>query len=288
MDRLTKDRSFSLEEPIALPLSRQGSVWGCSAVSAPKTFVINLERHTSRLAAFFQNNPGLRDVEVFRAVDGWSLSRPDLIVGGIIAPDNKYVEPALGVLMSHLTLWRFAIEQNQTITILEDDVILASDFSPLTCELAAPQEEYDVIVWGANTDWPITVRPGRGLPETTLIFDPQSESGQTPPEGRTHTPSLLPLTGFAGISAYTITPQGAQTLFTRLLPIGNQPARTRYFEAGLGLQSHFIEWANSGLDVELNRQTDTMKFYLCFPFLAIPSNDWSTSSFTREAHTLCA
>ncbi|MCH4092678.1 glycosyltransferase family 25 protein [Acetobacter sp.] len=252
----------------------------------PQTFVINLERRADRRDAFFRNNPHMRHIEIFKAIDGYALSRTDLVADGIIAVENRYVEPALGVLMSHLTLWRHAVSSNRPVTVLEDDVILHHRFDSLTQRLMEQQKQFDFIAWGVNTDWPIRMIPGAGMPEATLLFDRQISSHQmdieTPPESL----HLLRLSGFSGLCAYTVTPQAAGMLLRDLLPIGNQPASVRYLQAGLGLESHPVIWSNSGLDVELNRHTQRMTFLLGFPFLATPLNDWANSSFTRNAHSI--
>ncbi|MFT8717793.1 glycosyltransferase family 25 protein [Acetobacter sp.] len=252
-------------------------------MSSPPAFVISLERQPERLEAFFRNNPHHRDVTVFQAVDGWSLSRDDLIASGIIAPENRYVEPALGVLMSHLSLWSQAAEQNRTITVLEDDIILGENFTRSSQEILSTTKEFDVIFWGVNTDWPISVQPGEGMPEASLLFG-KNISPCTASD--CHSPSLFRLLSFAGLGAYTVTPEGARHLLKHLLPIGNIPAKARYFEAGVGTLSHFINWTNSGLDVELSRQSGNFRFYLSLPFLARSINDWSTSSFKRETHAI--
>ncbi|AQS83509.1 hypothetical protein A0U92_00635 [Acetobacter aceti] len=256
-----------------------------STVMKPQTFVINLERRTDRKDAFFRNNPHMQHVDIFTAVDGWSLSRPDLVAQGVIAAENRYVEPALGVLMSHLKLWQHAVTHDCPVTVLEDDVILHHRFDSLTQQLMEQQDQFDFIAWGVNTDWPIRILPGEDMPEATLLFDrqaayPDQNNLQTQPA----TPTLLRLNGFSGLCAYTVTPQAARRLIENILPVGNQPASVRYLKPGLGLESHKITWSNSGLDVELNRHTDSMAFFLGFPFLATPLNDWTTSSFTRKGH----
>ena len=187
--------------------------------------------------------------------------------------------------MSHLSLWSQAAEQNRTITILEDEIILSESFTHSSQEILSTTKEFDVILWGVNTDWPISVQPGDGMPEASLLFGKNISSNASPtPDCRS--PSLFRLLSFAGLGAYTITPAGARRLLEHLLPIGNVPAKARYFEAGVGTLSHFINWSNSGLDVELSRQSGNFRFYLSLPFLAHPINDWSTSSFKRETHTI--
>ncbi|WP_166316527.1 glycosyltransferase family 25 protein [Acetobacter estunensis] len=257
-------------------------------MTPPHKHVISLARHGRRRDAFFRNNPHLSDVNVFSAVDGWALSRPELVAQGIIAPENTYVEPALGVLMSHVTLWREAVTRNVPLTIMEDDVIVREDFDVRTCALMAEHDECDAVFWGANTDWPLSVRLGGGLPDATLLFDETTGGKRALSAQSESSPTLMRVLGLAGICCYTVSPQGAQRLLDRALPVGNIPAHARHFEAGIGVRSHPINWQNTGLDVEISRQAEALDMWVCLPFLATSPNDWAESSFERKGHVVQA
>ncbi|TCS31081.1 glycosyl transferase family 25 [Acetobacter aceti NBRC 14818] len=66
------------------------------------------------------------------------------------------MEPALGVMMSYLRLWKHAVASNHTVTVLENDAVLHKRCDSLTRQLMEHQDPFDCIALGVNTDWPIT------------------------------------------------------------------------------------------------------------------------------------
>ncbi|QDH16754.1 glycosyltransferase family 25 protein [Swingsia samuiensis] len=251
-----------------------------------KSFVINLERDSQRLAHFHKQNADCDlKPERFPAFDGSTLSRNELIQNGIITEENTYSPTALGCMMSHLTLWRRAIEEQDSITIFEDDAILHQNFLSLAQNTLRQRPDFDLIFWGCNTDWPFQIQLNRGFPPTTL-FHGTEQSSFDPTEPLSGNVTLASLTQCAGACSYTISPKGAEALLSRFLPNGNDPATLRYFQNGLGTEHITIPWHNHGVDVGMSRILPSLDAYICLPFLAASKNDWSISNFKRVGHSL--
>ena len=90
--------------------------------------VINLKRSKKRRESFLLKNNGLI-CDFFDAIDGSQLSDAKK------NDPNFFVEPlsfpsvgAYGCALSHLSLWKHAIEKNEPLTIAEDDAIFRDDF----------------------------------------------------------------------------------------------------------------------------------------------------------------
>src|ERR1700687_2762515 len=87
----------------------------------PKTFsivphmdivVINLDRSPRKLEEFERANRGVISFERFAAIDGVTLAREKLIADGILHADLKYPPGAIGCAVSHINLWKRAVETN--------------------------------------------------------------------------------------------------------------------------------------------------------------------------------
>src|ERR1700694_1327565 len=83
--------------------------------------VISLERTPARLVEFRKLNAHLKDVTVFKAIDGMALSQDDLAARAWIVPPIHYTPGTLGSMMSHTALWEHAAASGEITTICEDD-----------------------------------------------------------------------------------------------------------------------------------------------------------------------
>lgn len=96
-----------------------------------QAFVINLDRHAGRMR-FMEAQLGALGVPFtrFRAVNGYD---PAEIADAAVAPFAPLSGGEIGCWESHRRIWRRIIDENLPgAFILEDDVILASDFASLS------------------------------------------------------------------------------------------------------------------------------------------------------------
>lgn len=246
-----------------------------------KNYIISLKNRPDRLKEFMEANKDVRiDIEMFDAIDGNIISKNALIQNEIISAQNNYSPAALGCLVSHLTLWKQAVDQNAQITIFEDDAVLHKDFQDLSRSLIEEHADFDIIFWGCNTDWPIELAVGAGFPSVTLLCGP-GEPRFSPMTPLMAHPKLLKVTLLAGLCSYTISPKGAEKLLRLLLPLGNEDTKIRIFKDGLGNKSEIIPWINTGIDVALSKHLVNINSYISFPFIAGSKNDWNKSSIQK-------
>lgn len=237
--------------------------------------VISLDRTPERWRSFVVNNSGL-PFERFAAVDGYQIDRQDLVRDGTITVDNTYAPGALGIAVSHVTLWRRCVATGTPCHVAEDDAVLHPDFLGQVPALLASLETWDMVYWGWNFDWPMHVHLGPAARNVVMQFD-QTDMRRRVGEFRTNKAQwrLVPLLSCAGIGAYSISPRGAARLLDRCLPIGDKPA-------GLGPTRGPL-WANTGLDVELSRHHAGCASFACLPPLALLPNDSATSTVQLPA-----
>ncbi|CAI3929222.1 unnamed protein product [Commensalibacter communis] len=245
-------------------------------------YLINLQRHTERLEQFKINNPFLLEhLNIFKAYDGNRLARRQLILDGLITDRNLYKPRGLGVLKSHVELWKIAAKSEHGITIMEDDVIVHPDFVKANKLLLDNKEQYDIVAWGYNLDWPIRLQTARGLPSSLISYLVQvGDSSQLHRINQigaygdkinkeeylsqSITPDFISTTMFAGTPCYSITPQCAQALLDQL-PLDNY--EIYYYGTITAIN------VEHGIDITLEHLYRNMNVVLASPFLAYSNNE---------------
>ena len=233
--------------------------------------VINLERSLERLTRFIARHPGL-PVERFPAVDGARLDRDACIESGVISPDNEYIPGALGNALSHIALWRECSSGSEPFHIMEDDAVLRDDFPSMASALLDTLNDWDIVLWTHNFDWPLQIRPVRGVGVVVVQYDHEAvnETSLNLFRPGTETPFLAPLVSAAGFCCYSVSPRGAARMLVDCLPIGRKQA-SYLKKTGAG-------WINTALDVEMSCHYDAWRAYVAIPPVAITDNDKSTST----------
>ncbi len=238
--------------------------------------VISLERTPDRLAEFRRLNAHLKDVSIFKAIDGSSQSREDLAARGLIAHAVHYTSGALGCMMSHIKLWEHAIESGEITTVCEDDAIFNIDFRRFALELiSALPDDTDIIYWGWNFDAQTAIELIPGLSPFTGGFGRNPHPGEIDAFQRSpvnRVPYRL-LRAF-GIVCYTITPNGARRLRALCLPV-----RDEIWE----FPEIRLRIANMGLDVGMANALPGIHAFCCFPPLVMSLNDSRCSTIQRSA-----
>jgi glycosyl transferase family 25 len=227
--------------------------------------VINLDRDQQRLQSFSTINAHLGHFFRFPAIDGRLVDRAALERDGIIARNLTYNNGQLGNALSHIALWRGAIEANDVITVVEDDAILARNFLQARDEmLSRLPADWSIVLWGWNFDRSVWAEIPEGVAKSVLKFDQDALRENIEIFRRSevaHTP--IRLRHAFGTPAYSLTPAAATALLEACLPLARQFIR---FE-GFG-----IDIPNNGIDCMMNSAYPKLKAYVCLPPLAVAEN----------------
>ena len=123
-----------------------------------KKYLINLDRSLDRLQRFYALHSGMDDIIRSTAVDGYDLTRDELINDGVMQPDVSYSMTELGCYLSHTSLWKLCIDIGEPITVIEDDAVLSKDFHRNSAQLLSSlPQNWDFVMWGWNFDAYLTV-----------------------------------------------------------------------------------------------------------------------------------
>ena len=233
--------------------------------------VITLERTPERFQQFCKWNPIFK-IRRFLAVDGTRLSRTKCIREGLIAKANEYLPGALGAAMSHVTLWQSCAKGNEIFHIVEDDVVLRSDFWGTAKALIGKlPDDWDIVLWSHNLDWPVVAGPVLGGENMIIQYGAKDTVTKLDAFKAAATPAmLLPLLSAAGIGCYSLSPRGAAKLLGICLPIANSQAR-------FAVEDH-LGWNNTGIDVEMARHYAKLRAFISLPPLAVTPNEFAKST----------
>jgi glycosyl transferase, family 25 len=227
--------------------------------------VINLERDKERLRLFSQSNPHLTNCIHFPAFDGHAVDRAALCREAVISDDLTYNNGQLGCALSHILLWHRAVTDNHVVTAVEDDAILARDFSPARDEfIRRLPADWSIVLWGWNFDQSVWGEIPEGVAKSVLKFD-QDELREHIDEFRRSKVAHAPirLRHAFGTLAYTVSPAGAGELLKICLPLTRKFILFEGF--GVGVQ-------NNGIDCAMNAAYPKLKAYVCMPPLAVSEN----------------
>ena len=121
-----------------------------------KTLVLNLERREDRKELFERTNSGKLDYEFFEYTwDGYNTDYNKIRELGFDT-DPNWIDPIegthltrgeVGCFLSHYYAWRYCIESNEPILILEDDAIVTSAFNIKRIETQL-KKGYDFVYLG--------------------------------------------------------------------------------------------------------------------------------------------
>ena len=234
--------------------------------------VINLDRSMDRLLAFKTLNSHLNlNFLGFSAIDGKDVARGPLVDRGIITADLRYREGALGCALSHLALWDLAIEQNQSLTVCEDDAIFNRGFGVAAETLIkALPEDWHVILWGWNFDSILLFDMIPGVSPCLGIFDQdRMRMGIDAYQSARLMPRPFRVYRAFGLVGYSVSPMGARAMKQHCLPLRNMDVFFPGLERTL---------SNSDIDIMLNDAYPRINAYVSFPPLIITKNLHSIST----------
>lgn len=236
--------------------------------------VVNLDRSPDRLQEFIEQN-GALPVKFLRwsAVDGSAVDIDALVTEGIL--DRRilatYTAGALGSALSHLGLWRRAVETQQPLTLCEDDAIFNHDF-PRIAEAVIAQlpADWDIILWGWNFDAHLTFNLLPGVSTCTATFDQEAARGGVEQFVKQQIGvRVYRLMRAFGMPCYTVSCKGAQLLRRHCLPL--RPMSVFY----PGLKRM---WPNTAIDVMASDLYPQIKAFVSLPPLVITKNEHRIST----------
>ncbi|MGA2571987.1 MAG: glycosyltransferase family 25 protein [Terracidiphilus sp.] len=237
-----------------------------------RVHVINLDRSKDRLASFMDKNRHLADVVRFPAVNGANLGAEQMTSAGVLSADAPpFTRGALGSALSHLSLWKLAIDRSEAVTIAEDDALFNHAFD-LQGEalLRSLPPNWDIVLWGWNFDSTLLFDFLEGVAPCVVLFSESELALHADQFQRLEIhPRPYSLQNAFGILAYSVSPHGAAKLANHCLPL----RRMEVFCPGL---NRSVE--NCTIDVMMNAIYPKINSYVAFPPLAISKNEKAAST----------
>jgi GR25 family glycosyltransferase involved in LPS biosynthesis len=228
--------------------------------------VISLERTPERLAEFRMLNGHLKQVAVFKAVDGATLSQDDLAARGVIVPPVHYTKGTLGSMMSHTALWQHAATTGEITTVCEDDAIFNLAFERRALDLIHMlPDDTDIIYWGWNFDAQAAIELIPGMPSWVVAFGRNPVPKEIGPfQNCPISPLPFRLLRAFGIICYTVTPHGARRLRELCLPVRGETCEFPEIR---------LRMANVAIDVGMCNALPRIRAFCSFPPLVMSLNE---------------
>jgi GR25 family glycosyltransferase involved in LPS biosynthesis len=230
--------------------------------SLPHIKLINLDRSSDRLDRFREWNGHLENVTRFSGADGLKLDRAELVRSGYIADDLSYGAGTLGCAISHLRLWELAVRENRSITIFEDDVVVAHCFEDMASRAMSDlPANWDFIKWGFSIN-PLYAWLDVGVSRVRLEGygepAPQDAASLRTFQRRENVGGPVRMLHSFALFAYSISAKGARTLLEYCLPLRNR--LIEFPDAGVICDA-------TGIDVLVNGAFPQMQAFMFLPHL---------------------
>ena len=238
-----------------------------------KIHFINLDQRTDRRRQFLLTNKHLTGLSRFSAIDGRGLDAAALVREGVIAKGipSTYSTADIGLALSHITLWKKAVETETVVTICEDDAIFSFQFLD-TAEriISRLPTDWDLVMWGWNFDSALMMDILPGVSPCAVVCD---QDQMRIAVGEFQKISLAPqsvrLLQAFGTICYSISPKGARVFINLCYPI---PELSVFFPA---LNRALPNYA---IDVMMSNAYPRTKSFVSFPPLVITRNERARSS----------
>jgi GR25 family glycosyltransferase involved in LPS biosynthesis len=241
------------------------------------TYVINLDRSSERLATFKRHNPHLDDIRRFSAIDGSLINKQQLLTDGTIRDDLSYLSGTLGCALSHVSLWKKAIEEDRVVTVFEDDAICSVHFAEESERiLSVIPEDWDMIKWGAIFR-PSYVWANFGFSKAKLQFyDRRYMDDQITFQRTKYSWLPIRMAHSFGMQAYSLTPNGARKLVDHCLPLRKR--LIQFPEAGVVIDDVCIDCA-------INVAYPFMQTFICLPPLVVHDETQPSERIAKDRET---
>ncbi|GBQ24480.1 glycosyltransferase [Gluconacetobacter sacchari DSM 12717] len=235
------------------------------------TFFISLDRTPERTTRFLNANDHIQGLIKAPGIDGSILDIDGMRGQGFLLESCRFTPGAIGSGLTHVALWGSVAKSGIPAHIFEDDAFLCGNFEEESRRiLSSLPEDWDIILWGNNSDTVLQFELLPGITKCVATFSQESVR-----EGvhlfREMTVSTLPfrLDHTFGICGYAISPQGAEKMIKRCLPM--QTTDIMYSSLG-----NRVITATS-IDHLMNQHYREMKAYTCFPPLCLTDNRTANS-----------
>jgi len=245
-----------------------------------KKYIVHLEDHVERKRDFLSRNTLPGNFIWTAGTKGADLNRLALMESGFLQRNAQINDGSLGNAQSIIRLLKLSIDNNEIVTILEDDAILSHHFDPYSLGLLESLSfDFDIVQWGWNFDsvlYLFPMSPAMGPLEIRAHQDVAQMGFRTFQE-LACARILIPLGHQWSSHCFTVTPHGAGILLDLLLPLNTDP----YFREDLNLRIQ-----PRGLDSMMGKCYPKLKAYSCFPPLSMTLNDKAKSTiWNKSTHT---
>jgi GR25 family glycosyltransferase involved in LPS biosynthesis len=234
--------------------------------------VISLDRTPKRYESFLrQNSETQLPFTRFAASDGNLISEDEAVASGLIKKGTSWrTKATIGVAESHRRLWKQVAESGSAAFIFEDDCFVRHDFATVAPIALQQQPDWDVVLFGYNTDALVEFNLGGDFDFSALNSVRHPNEKQLAAFARLSPPTaMFPLRHAFGLCAYAVSPAGAAKLLDKCFPMDN---RLIEFKAA---QNRFNAFS---LDCMMNVFYRLLKAYIFVAPLALPHNDWQAST----------
>lgn len=231
--------------------------------------VISLERTPERLREFTLLNARHLKFSVFPAIDGSQISPELLVQNGLFDGSLRWKPGAIGLALSHATLWKTVASCSTPITVCEDDAIFHPNFEKASSELIASlPSDWDLVMWGWNFDAPLAVDLAQTLCTSWATFDQESLRKNVPTFLRTQIcPNLYKLRNACGTLCYSISASGAAKFLVNALPF----------------RKMHPDVTPEGIDITMNHFYGAFNCHVAIPPLVVTMNDKTKSTVNPSA-----
>lgn len=232
-----------------------------------QVIVISLKSSKERREVFSKLNKHV-DYVYFDAVVGAELDDSITKNESIFSKNLNFNKGAMGNALSHISLWRYCVENDCSLTVAEDDCFFREDFHLIKSKLLGNENsDWDLISWGWNFDSPIYLNILKNISDISLFANQDQLRINTNKflECKEF-PKILPLRYSCGLPAYSITPTGAKKFLENCLPLSN-----------INRYSGDV-FNNIGLDLSMSTVYPYTNSFVCLPPIAGTHNSKLDSS----------
>lgn len=183
--------------------------------------------NSGRYKKFLKNNSHL-EIRAFEAILGKNLSHDEILnqnlaTSQLISHKGLFSSGAIGCGASHRAIWKYCIEEQKNLLVLEDDCYTHPKIMEYIRSNKKTLDACDICYFGLHTNSVIKLKSPEGLQFSSIYFDP---SYPDPEWIRTyfHKTDLKKINlnkliiGF-GTWAYYLTPKGASKLDDLVFPL---------------------------------------------------------------------
>lgn len=232
-------------------------------------YVIGLDRSPERTKTFFEHNKHIPNIKYCRGCDGNKLDLKKLNDATML-PDADWLPGSVGCGLSHVFLWKKSIELNKPVTILEVDTVLCKNFDEESRWLLSElPDNWDMILWGHNTDCPMKVSLPPRKTDCIIHCDHENIMDAHQDYQKCHiNSSVIRLLYAMGSPSYSVTPKGAKKLLDYCLPFRREPIGL--MNRSTGKPSTYT--TTFGFDMMMCKIYPLIEAYIAFPFLSVVPN----------------